>query len=125
MVNKPICAELWQPLSFIRQTMLENSFSYLPVRIIEELTTTWSVVSDVEVARYVRTVKGKEHRENRLLIPLAEAIRQGNFDLNERTLCHPEDSVRAAIQNSMGLPILVVRKDSSDLVGIVTAFDLL
>jgi hypothetical protein len=31
MVPNPICAEFWHPLSFIRQTMLESSFSYLPV----------------------------------------------------------------------------------------------
>ena len=28
MVPNPICAEIWQPLSFIRQAMLESSFSY-------------------------------------------------------------------------------------------------
>ena len=30
MVRNPVCASMWQPLSFIRQTMLVNSFSYLP-----------------------------------------------------------------------------------------------
>lgn len=30
MVRNPVEAKLWQPLSFIRQTMLANSFSYLP-----------------------------------------------------------------------------------------------
>jgi len=33
MVENPICAALWQPLSFIRQSMLKNSFSYLPVSV--------------------------------------------------------------------------------------------
>ena len=31
MVEGPICASAWQPLSSIRSTMLANSFSYLPV----------------------------------------------------------------------------------------------
>ena len=28
MVRNPVCASMWQPLSFIRQSMLVNSFSY-------------------------------------------------------------------------------------------------
>ena len=31
MVRNPVCASMWQPLSFIRQTMLTSSFSCLPV----------------------------------------------------------------------------------------------
>ena len=31
MTRNPVCAHPWQPVSFIRQTMLENSFSYIPV----------------------------------------------------------------------------------------------
>ena len=32
MVREPICASFWLPLSFIRQQMLKNSYSYLPLR---------------------------------------------------------------------------------------------
>src|ERR1035437_4038369 len=32
MARNPICAELWQPISFVRQQMLANSFSFLPVK---------------------------------------------------------------------------------------------
>lgn len=31
MVRNPVCASEWQPVSFVRQMMLENSFSYIPV----------------------------------------------------------------------------------------------
>ena len=31
MVRGPACACMWHPLSFIRQTMLSSSFSFLPV----------------------------------------------------------------------------------------------
>src|SRR5262249_32601868 len=30
MVRNPVCAELWQPISLIRQQMLANSFSFMP-----------------------------------------------------------------------------------------------
>ena len=33
MVRDPLCCSLWQPLSFIRQQMLANDFSFLPVQI--------------------------------------------------------------------------------------------
>jgi len=33
MVRSVVFADLWQPLSFVRQQMLANSFSYLPVPI--------------------------------------------------------------------------------------------
>lgn len=32
MVRDPVCAHLWQPVSLVRQQMLTNSFSYLPVQ---------------------------------------------------------------------------------------------
>jgi hypothetical protein len=35
MVQNPVCAEMWQPLSFIRQRMLESSFSFLPVNLTQ------------------------------------------------------------------------------------------
>jgi hypothetical protein len=37
MVRMPVCACMWHPLSFIRQTMLANSFSYLPVNKVLKL----------------------------------------------------------------------------------------
>jgi len=36
MVPNPVCAALWQPISFIRQRMLASSFSYLPVKTSSE-----------------------------------------------------------------------------------------
>ena len=31
MVPNPVCASDWQPVGFVRQMMLANSFSYIPV----------------------------------------------------------------------------------------------
>jgi hypothetical protein len=31
MVRNPVCAEAWQPIGFIRQQMLANSYSFLPL----------------------------------------------------------------------------------------------
>src|SRR5439155_14524227 len=47
MVRNPVYAALWQPLSFVRQEMLVNSFSYLPVAIEERSGKDWRLVSDL------------------------------------------------------------------------------
>src|SRR5258708_23556055 len=44
MVKNPVCAYLWQPLSFIRQTMLVNSFTYLPVAAGEGERASWRMI---------------------------------------------------------------------------------
>jgi len=44
MVENPICAALWQPLSFIRQSMLKNSFSYLPVLVPQNDKQRWQLI---------------------------------------------------------------------------------
>src|SRR5260370_30348891 len=45
MVRNPVCAFVWQPLSFIRQTMLVNSFSYLPVLVENGGNIEWRLIS--------------------------------------------------------------------------------
>ena len=56
MALNPVCAELWQPVGFIRQQMLANSYSYLPVRDDDE---NWSVVSDSAIAIFLGSEGGK------------------------------------------------------------------
>ena len=49
MVRNPVCAHEWQPISFIRQIMLENSFSHIP--FYREEQKEWHVISDLDVAK--------------------------------------------------------------------------
>ena len=56
MVQNPICAQLWQPISFIRQQMLANAFSYLPVL---NQAGEWCLVSDLVIAKYLRDNSSK------------------------------------------------------------------
>jgi len=55
MVRNPVIAETWQPLSFLRQVMLAESFSHLPVFWKQE----WWLISDFGLARYLR--QGGDH----------------------------------------------------------------
>jgi len=70
MVRNPICAELWQPISFVRQQMLVSSFSYLSVQDNEG---KWFLLSDQEVATYLGNTSNAE-RKRRMTKSLQEAI---------------------------------------------------
>jgi CBS domain-containing protein len=124
MVQNPVCAELWQPLSLIRQTMLENYFSFLPVNCGPEAAPAWKLVSDLDVARYLRAGRA---RNLRLVDTLLHAQECGGIKLRVHNCCKPEDSASTALKDSEELPILVTDtgKAAGRLLGIVTTFDLL
>jgi predicted transcriptional regulator len=69
MVRNPIIASLWQPISSIRQTMLANSFSYLPVLKSDD---QWRLVSDYQIVKFLR-VGGK--RNDVMTRSLKDALR--------------------------------------------------
>src|SRR5713101_4430076 len=125
MVRDPLCCSLWQPLSFIRQQILMNSFSYLPVY----KDNTWQLVSDQEVARYLRV--NADLRKDRLVKSLSDALvaphsRYGIVLTATKTV-KPTDSVIEIAHSFCGVPILVTRDGSQgdlNLIGILTAFDL-
>ena len=50
MVREVTIAKPWQPISFIRQQMLRQAFSYLPIFLEEN----WKLISELGVARYLR-----------------------------------------------------------------------
>ena len=51
MVQNIVYVEPWQPIGFIRQKMLENSFTSLPVSGNDGI---WRFVTDIEIADYLR-----------------------------------------------------------------------
>jgi hypothetical protein len=119
MVRNPTCAELWQPISFIRHQMLANSFSFLPVKG----ATEWCLVSDSEIATYLGT--NTKERKLRLAQPLDGA----RIPLRPAKLCAVDTPLDEALSMLDGSPrpLLVCRKEGEEqsLVGIITPFDLL
>ena len=124
MVRDPVCASLWQPMSFIRQTMLENSFSFLPIALDPSGSTTWRLISDFVLARYLRSAMSEADRLKLLAKKLGDVVKAGHIDLIEAPLCQPEDTVDTILGLSSGLPVLVVSANDG-LRGIVTPFDVL
>lgn len=120
MVRDPLCAELWQPLSAIRRTMLLNAFSFLPYQASSP--GPWKLISDFNVAVFTRS-RSIDERKKRLLMTLEDAVKDG-LKYSEPILCEPNDVVTTLALNAGTVPYLVVSSDNR-LCGIITAFDFL
>jgi hypothetical protein len=121
MVNNPVCAYFWQPISFARQEMLVNSFSYLPVQDTDEKRC---LISDVEVARYLR-VKSDD-RKVRLGKTILQARDNDDLKLESADWCSSEVNIDGVLKRLGHLPLLVSSPEQPrKLIGILTPFDLL
>lgn len=120
MIRGPVIAEPWQPLSFVRQTMLAHSYSYLPVRID---AGPWELVSDHALAVYL----GDNERPKRLRETLEDAKAAGLKLVPAETTTSTE--LVSNLRSRMSATPMLVTRDASghgdDLLGILTAFDLL
>ena len=119
MVQNFVYAEHWQPIGFIRQKMLENSFTSLPV---SENDGTWRVVTDIEIANYLRQEMRSKHRVKLM----AHTLEEASIKLKTAEFVNEETSLDKALELLKTNPILLVKgKDGNGPLGILTAFDLL
>ncbi len=127
MVRGPVTAVAWHPLSFVRQSMLANSFSFLPVWIDSADDGRWMLVADAAVARFLRTAPSNRQRRKRLCMPLKEAtqVKDGGVLLDVAQIAKATDPLRRHLAKISTHPILVTGAAERELLGIVTAFDLL
>jgi CBS domain-containing protein len=120
MVRGVITAEEFHPLSFARQQMIQHSFSFLPLY----RNNTWCFLSDRELAIYLRTTS--VDRKERLCETVGQSVGEGHIKLIVATCVHPEDHLDQMLDKLRTEPLLVVaRAVPSQLLGIVTTFDLL
>ena len=124
MVRGPVCASAWHPLSFVRQTMLANSFSFLPIRADFGGSGQWRLVSDRGLARYLRSVNSKL-RSRRLAESVEIAVRSGGLELEKPYVCAPDSSITEALERCGGLPVLIRGDEEQELIGIASPYDLL
>ena len=126
MVRDPVCASMWQPISFVRQTLLANSYSFLPVQHVQGSAVRWGLVSDFAVASYLRSAASNAERLKRLATPLVDAVRdEDGVHLDDAYMCQPDESIESALAASDGRPVLIVGEDPTVLLGIATPFDML
>jgi CBS domain-containing protein len=118
MVRNPVCAELWQPIGFIRQQMLANSFSFLPVL---NKRGRWCLLSDRAIVTYLGA--NRTERKKLLASPLVKAPQ---VKLKPARCVMEETALQDALRYLKDAPLLVCGEgDPKRLLGIVTAFDLL
>lgn len=125
MIRQPVCALLWQPVSSVRQIMLANSFSYLPVAVSEQEKMSWYFVSDFAVATFLRAATNSTERKKRLACKLQDARKGNAIEFIKAQICRADDLVVAVLAASNGMPVLVLGDTPSELRGLVTPFDLL
>lgn len=130
MVSDPVCAQPFQPISALRQTMLSRSFSYVPFRASH--SDEWKLISDLAVARYLRG--DKSERTKRLATTVGKAAQSGELVLEKALTCDANASVEAVLQGhragqsdteSRSRITLVLDPNSAHLVGLITPFDLM
>ena len=127
MTRNPVRAYSWQPISFIRQQMLENSFSYIPVHMKKsgEDKEDWYIISDYGITTYLRSATEKSCRR-KLLSQSLECADKGESDLLEPAcVVRPTTTVGDALDCAKGRPILVQSPNCPELLGIATPFDLM
>jgi CBS domain-containing protein len=127
MVRNPVCAFPWQPVSFVWEQMLANSFTYLPVQSTGPSgRDEWHLMSDFSVAKFLREGLNKSQRRSRLMSTVADAVSSGHLKLDQADQCHSNTGTDEIIDMLDTSPVLIVAEDDhSQLVGILTAFDLL
>lgn len=125
MVRNPVYAYAWQPVSFVRQMMLANSFSYIPVYVKKKEAPekkAWHIIADYHIAEYLQSADS-DGRGKLLAQSIEKAI---GSTIVEATTCRPDDTVKAVLERIKGKPILVVNPNNcEELLGIATAFDLM
>ena len=101
--------------------MLLNSFSYLPVFKDKQ----WHLVSDFALTKYLKGTEGKEKR-TRLSRNLEDALKLEQIGIKAAKTVYPECFINELLEgNWEGLPLCVVSENSTEIIGILTPFDLL
>ncbi len=122
MVRNVVEAKPWQPVSYVRQQMLTQAFSYLPIW----QDTTWKLVPEYSVARLLRNAPSKVARRRRLASLVSDVISENTLELLNARTVDPETALSEVIQFIGTQPILVVDSMHLDvLAGLLTASDVL
>lgn len=126
MVHNPLCGEHWQPVAFLRQQMLANSYSYLPVVMKDG---HWRVVSDAAIATFLGADREGRERRKRLAMTLEQAVQHSEkpLKLMPPGFIDKMTSIDEALDQLGNSPILLVHgsDEGARIIGVLTAFDLL
>ena len=124
LVRDPVTAFSWQPISFVREQMLTNGYSFIPILLSRESSSYWGLLSEYAVAKYCRHDPEVEKRKRRLAMTVGQAIESKELAIAEAEVCSPTDSIYDVLPRLRNMPVLVIdASHPEELLGIVTAFD--
>ena len=121
MVRNPVIAEGWHNIATVRRNMLLNAFSFLPVKVGDRWDC-WKLISDRSIVRYLMCLPNAER--NRRLGATVESLLPDRLELEIAPKVPPDTTVDKLQGGITHLPLLVV-DEQRNLLGILTAFDLL
>lgn len=118
MIKGVMCAELWQPISFVRQIMLANNFSFLPI----EYKDKWHFLSDHSIANALMQHSNGKRKEN-MAKTIDNAIKDEIIIPTSTTPVQYNKKLGDVFEKMEESPLLIMKNDV--LVGIITSFDVL
>ncbi len=122
MVRNVVEAKPWHPVSYVRQQMLTQAFSYLPIWH----SGAWKLVPEYSVARLLRGAPSKTMRKRRLAALVSDTVAENNLELLDAGIVSPEAPIAKALQIINERPILVVDNVHPEvLAGLLTSSDML
>ena len=130
MASPVVRTYTWEPVAQARQKMLAESYSALPLwrKGCEGGVGDWFVITADAIVEWLQEAPCGTCRIEREKMQLADAIGNGNGNgLKTTTACTtgPEDKIKLPKGGWHGGVLLVTNGGQRDLIGVVTAFDLL
>ena len=128
MVSPVVRTYTWEPVAQARQKMLAESYSALPLwqKKCEGGEGGWSVITADAIVKWLQEAPDKTCRVEREKMQLADAIGNGKgLEAPKACKTGPEEEIKLPDNGWCGGVLLVTNGEQHDLIGIVTAFDLL
>jgi hypothetical protein len=123
MVRDAVTVQPWQPIAYARQLMLMHSFTYLPIRILEQ----WKLVPETSMAKFLP--RGGQARKEALGCSIEEAARRESqpLQLIDARVVRPDDEVAGLLDtvNSEVAALWLVEDGHGGLAGILSPFELM
>ena len=128
MASPVVRTYTWEPVAQARQKMLAESYSALPLwrKGCEGGVGDWSVITADAIVEWLQEAPFGTCRTEREKMQLVEAIGNGKgLKTTKACTTGPDEKIKLPEEGWSGGVLLVTNGEQRDLIGVVTAFDLL
>ena len=127
MASPVVRAYTWEPVAQTRQKMLAGSYSALPLwrQKSEKCEGGWSVITADAIVKWLQQAPSDTCRKEREKMQLADAMAMEKRLALKACETRPEEEIVLPAGGWTGGVLLVTHGEQRDLIGVVTAFDLL